>query len=83
MKNQAALTCFASLFYCGVPGSPCLSKTGLSVDPYFLILSGLSLCKGPWSVPRRCPEPRRFIGDPASLTRDIILTRLSFKICLI
>ena len=31
--------------------------------------------KGPWSVSRdsrHCPEPRRFLGDPASLARDNI-----------
>ncbi len=26
--------------------------------------------KGPLSVSRRGPEPRRFFGDPASLARD-------------
>ena len=28
--------------------------------------------KGPWSVSRRGPEPRRFFGDAASLARDNI-----------
>ena len=29
--------------------------------------------KGLWSVSRRCLEPRRFAGDPASLARYNIL----------
>ena len=29
---------------CGVPGSPCLSKTGPVWSVFFLILSGLSIC---------------------------------------
>ena len=30
--------------YCGVPGSPCLSKTGLVLARIFKILSSLSVC---------------------------------------
>ncbi len=46
--------------YCGVLGSPCLSKTGLVLARIFLILSSLSVCI--W----------QFFGDPASLARDNI-----------
>ncbi len=29
--------------------------------------------KGPWSMSRHCPEPRRFFGDPTLLARNNIL----------
>ena len=73
-----------SPLYCGVPGSPCLSKTGLIVARIFCFFSGIHLgsvrpsppvdgLKGPWPVSRRCPEPRRFFGDPALLAHDNII----------
>ena len=69
------------LSYCGVPGSPCLSKTGLILARifFFKFFSSLSVCThlervtASWPVSRRGPEPRRFFGDPASLASDNIL----------
>ncbi len=65
----------AGIYYCGVPGSPCLSKTGLMTRHvghmrFYPPVDGL---KGHWSVSRRGPEPKRFFGDPISLARDNII----------
>ncbi len=81
--------------YCGVPGSPCLSKTALVLARIFSFLIGLSVCihldkvlrspvdglKGPWPVCRRSPEPRQFFGDPALLACDINIGLVSFFYC--
>ncbi len=46
-----------------MPGSPCLSKTGL-------MLARIDGQKGHWSMSRCGPEPGRFFGDPTSLARN-------------
>ncbi len=63
--------------YCHVPEGRGLQQTPIlpgrnetwSVNPITGLFDGL---KGSWSVSRHCPEPRQFVGDPASLARDNI-----------
>ena len=63
--------------YCGMPGSPCLSKTGLMLARILNFLSGLSICV--LLLLSTYPLFRRdsrwgylFFGDPASLARNNI-----------
>ncbi len=37
------------IYYCDLPGSPCLSKTGPIVGPSFFIFRGLTDPKDPWT----------------------------------
>ena len=59
--------------YCDVPGSPCLSKKGQS-NVRFVPFKFFY----PW--PRVLSPPERFVGDPASLARGIILVMPSNSI---
>ncbi len=63
------------MIYCDVPGSPCLSKTGLMVGESFSIFGSLSL-----GLPVSCRwlEPRWFAGDLNALAQDNILSRATF-----
>ncbi len=63
--------------YCDVPGSPCLSKTGLVYSPFFCFKFFQSTCERTKGSLTPCLvaawSPWWFVGDPTSLARDNIL----------
>ena len=85
IKCIISLLRYAVNKYCDVPGSPCLSKTGIVVGPSFSIFGSYRFRppvngpKDPWPVSCRCPEPRWFVGNPTSLARDNIYGQVTSK----